>query len=438
MKYYPSREFLRMFSEAIFVQAVLSITSLIVGLILIRRAPDEQYGYYVLTLNVVMLVTALQTSFIQSQMVNRLAGASSAARANLIGGLFRDQRWRWPIVAALIVVVAIALWMKGVLNAGAVWVGVAAAIAVLASLFREFFRMVLLSYRRPAPVLRADIVYSLLLIGGALLATLSPAPAALAALAMSLAALVGGLICSKSLWRIEPWNVVGEPGILRAIAPLGAWTSAGAAIHWLFSQGYNFLVAGTLGVDAVAAIAATRILIMPVNLVSTGIGTLMLPTISKWLQTRSTSSVLYRQLLIATALGLAAIGYFVLLWSMRDWLFANVLKKHLAQRDELLSLWYAVGLLMLLRDQLVYLLLSKLRYRILTVLTLLSALIALGTSYFGMLRVGPPGALLGIVAGELVNVTGLIALSLREARKTPPRALKHGSASPQELPNTDK
>jgi O-antigen/teichoic acid export membrane protein len=415
-----SGEFLRMFSEAIVVQAVLSVTSLVVGLILIRRTPDEQYGYYVLTLTVIMLVTALQNAFIQSHMVARLTGASSTGRANLIGGLYREQRRRWPIIAALVVVAAIGLWLKGLLTAAAVWVGVAAAIAVLASLYREFFRMVLLSYRRPTPVLKADIVYAVILIGGALLATLTPAPAACAALALSLAALVGGLICSTSMWRIEPWNVIGEPGILRAIAPQGAWTSAGSAIHWLFSQGYNFLVAATLGVDAVAAIAATRILIMPVNLVSTGIGTLMLPTISKWLQTRSTSNVLRRQLFIACALALAAIGYFVLLWSMRDWLFAKVLKKQLVQRDTLLSLWFAVGLLMLLRDQLVYLLLSKLRYRSLTILTFLSALIALASSYFGMLRVGPPGALLGIVAGELINVTGLVVLSLREARKTLP------------------
>jgi O-antigen/teichoic acid export membrane protein len=413
------RSFFRVFSEAVLVQAVLSATSLVVGLILIRRVSDDQYGYYVLTLNVVLLLTGLQTAFIQPQMVTRMTGASVTARADIVGGLYRGQRRLWPLAAALVVLAAFVIRLKGLITLPTLLIAIAASLAILASLYREFFRIVLLAYRRPHSVLLADIGYAILLIAAVLLATLTTAPAAFAALGLGIAAMLGGVFCSTSLWRFEPWNIGGERGILRMFGPLGAWTTAGAAIHWLFSQGYNFLVAGTLGVTAVAAIAATRILIMPVNLISTGIGTMMLPTISAWLQTRDTAAVLYRQLLIAGTLGVAALFYFGLIWSTRDWLFLHVLKKQLEQRDRLLLLWFAVGLLMLLRDQLVYLLLSKLRYRVLTVLTLLSALVALGTSYVGMLRLGAPGALVGIVVGELLNVAGLILLSAREARHSP-------------------
>jgi O-antigen/teichoic acid export membrane protein len=415
-----SRSFFRIFSEAVVVQAVLSATSLVVGLILIRRVSDDQYGYYVLTLNVVLLLTALQTAFIQAQMVTRMTGASAVARADLVGGIYRAQRRLWPLAAAATFAIALVMWLAGRITLATLIIAIAASLAIVASLYREFFRMVLLAYRRPDNVLRADIGYAILLIVSVLLATLSSSPAAFAALGLGIAALLGGAACSMSLWRFEPWNIRGERGILRALIPFGAWTSAGAAIHWLFSQGYNFLVAGTLGVSAVAAIAATRILIMPVNLISTGIGTMMLPTISTWLQTRRAAAVLYRQLLIAGGLGAAALLYFGVVWITRDWLFNHVLKKELEQRDWLLLLWFGVGLLMLLRDQLVYLLLSRLRYRVLTVLTLLSALVALGTSYAGMLQFGAPGALVGILAGELLNVAGLMLLSFREARLNNP------------------
>jgi len=408
-----------MFGSAVVMQAVLSASNLLVGLILIRRSSDEQYGYYVLTLTVVMLLAALQNAFIQPQLVVRMTGATDAERADLIGGLYRDQRRLLPVFAVIIFALALDTTTTGVLPARAAWVCMAATLAILASLYREFFRMLLFAHRQSVEVLKADVIYAALLISSAMLATLSPAAAAFAACGMACAALAGGLMCSKSMWRIAPWNIRGAPGILRAIAPLGLVTAAGSAIHWAFSQGYNFLVAATLDVPSVAAIAATRILIMPVNLLSAGIGTIMLPTASGWLQTRSAAVVLRRMLLIASSLAAAALLYFAVLWVVRDWVFTVVLKKHVAQRDRLLLLWYAVGILMLLRDQLVYLLLARSRFHALTLLTLVSALVALTTSYVGMRLMGVAGALLGVLAGETLNVGGMLLLSTVEVRKRP-------------------
>jgi O-antigen/teichoic acid export membrane protein len=415
-----SGAFARMFGSAVVVQALLSATSLCVGLILIRRVSDEQYGFYVLTLNVIMLVTSLQNAFIQSHMVVRMTGASDHARADLIGGLYREQRMLMPYIAAFAATVTLFCGLLGVFNRSAVTVALVAILAVMAALYREFLRMVLLAYRLPDRVLKADLLYAAVLIGGVLIASLTPSPAVVADLSLAAAALACGSVCQRALWRYQRWNIRGSPGILREIAPLGAWTAAASAIHWLFSQGYNFLVAGTLGVTAVAAIAATRILIMPVNLLSSGIGTLMLPTVSNWLQTQSAPRVLRRQFLIAGCLCAAALCYFGVLWLVRDWLFVNVLKKSPAARDQLLLLWFGVGLLMLMRDQLLYLLLSRSRFRSLTALTLLSAVVSLTTSYFGMHLIGPAGALVGVLMGELVNVSGLILLSFNESRKPHP------------------
>jgi hypothetical protein len=66
---------------------------------------------------------------------------------------------------------------------------------------------------------------------------------------------------------------------------------------------------------------------------------------------------------------------------------------------------------------LIYLLLSRSRFKSLTVLTFMSALIALATSYFGMHWIGTAGALVGVLFGELVNVSGLVLLSIAEVRK---------------------
>ena len=88
------------------------------------------------------------------------------------------------------------------------------------------------------------------------------------------------------------------------------------------------------------------------------------------------------------------------------------------QRDQLLMLWSLAFLVMVIRDQLLYLLVVRGRFRFLTSLALVSALISLTISYFGMLQFGTVGALLGLLTGEIINVTGIILLSFRETRRT--------------------
>src|SRR5690606_11593283 len=61
--------FVRMFSGAVVDQALLSASSLAVGLLLIRHASELQYGYFVLVTSVLMLTTSLQSAFIGPAMI---------------------------------------------------------------------------------------------------------------------------------------------------------------------------------------------------------------------------------------------------------------------------------------------------------------------------------------------------------------------------------
>jgi O-antigen/teichoic acid export membrane protein len=139
----------------------------------------------------------------------------------------------------------------------------------------------------------------------------------------------------------------------------------------------------------------------------------MLPLASTWLN-RHGPGLLFRRLVLF-ALGLATVtaAYFAVLWFFRDWLFVVVLKKNLAQRDALLMLWAAVFLLMVVRDQLVYLLAAQGRFRTMTLLTLVSAVMSLSLSYWAMPRFGVVGALMGLLMGEMISLSGVIIFSCR-------------------------
>lgn len=402
--------------SAVLTQALLSATNLAVGLNLLRHTTDLQYGYYVLMQSSILYLCVAQGSFIQPQLITRMRAADAAGRAALIGGLLRDQRRTWLLAAALFVAVTGVLWLSGKLDTATVLVVFAASAAGVATLYREFFRMVLLGHRRPVDVLGVDGVYATLVLGGALIATRTAAPAAVTGLSLALAALTSGWLAARALWRFERWNILGAPGILRELVPLGTWSTAGASVHWVLSQGYTYLVAAVLSVPAVAAIAATRLTIMPINLLSSGVGTVMLPTIAGWLTQHETPKVLRRTLSFTLLLSTLAICYFAAVWVLRDWIFTQVLHKRLAQRDALLLLWFAIGVAMVVRDQLIYLPTVRHRFRQLTTLSTANALVALCFTYIGLVRLGVTGALWGLLIGETLNVCGLIVLSVLEVQ----------------------
>lgn len=412
--------FARLLSSAVISQTLLSAASFGIGLILIRHTSDQQYGYFILASSAIILLVSLQNAFFNPALVTRFTRLEGSERGDLVGGLYREQRRILSALGGIAAAIAAVLWFTGVLDMQTGPLVVATIITALAVLHREYFRMVLLAHRRPLDVLRTDIFYVVLMVAGVFLAIQTFSPAVTAVFVLGLAAIASGFLLSKTLRSHEPWNYQGMPNILREIAPLAAWSTAGAAIHWSFSQGYTYLVAGTLDVTAVAAIAATRLLVMPINLLSSGIGTLMLPLSSGWLH-RHGAPLLWRRLMWF-GFGLAAIAmcYFVTLWLLRDWIFDMVLKKQFAHRDQLLILWSLAFLVMVVRDQLIYLLVVRGRFHFLTSLAFVTAVLSLTISYWGMLRFGTAGALLGVLAGEIINLAGIVWLSLRETERGEP------------------
>jgi O-antigen/teichoic acid export membrane protein len=409
----------RLFGSAIVDQAMLSGASLLAGLMLVRHAADLQYGYYVLAWNAILLLSSMQNAFFGPPMVNRLSRLDRDGGRAVVGGLYSAQRRILPLLAALSFLGILVGWGSGALPWRTAVLAAVVTVAAVLVLGREYFRMVLLAYRRPLDVLKGDAVYVAVMLVGVAAATLTSEPATFAILGLSLAAGAGALLMSRSLRRHEPWNGAGARGILREIAPLGAWSTLGAAVHWSFSQGYSYLVAGTLGVGAVAAVSATRLLLMPINLLSMGLGMVMLPLAAEWLNQHGAAVVLRRLAQFAAALVAAALLYFALLCQFRGWLFEVVLHKHFAQRDLLLSLWFAAFIIMVMRDQLIYLLVVRSRFRLLTALTLLSATLSLTAGYCGMRLIGEAGAPFGVAIGELVSVAGILICSIRECRTAP-------------------
>jgi O-antigen/teichoic acid export membrane protein len=410
--------FAGMFANAVAAQALLSIGNFVVSLILLRFGSDVQFGFYVLALNALMLVTSIQSAFVGPAMVLQMTHLDGPERSDLIGGLYGGQRRVLPLLAVLCLAVTGSLWLVKVLDSFEALLLCAAVGAAWAALYRQFFRMVLNGYRNSEAVLRGDAVYVVAQIAGAAIAVVTSVPAVVTLAFLCAGASASGYLNARLLWKHERWSINAAPIVWRNIARVGAWTAAGSVAHWSFSQGYNYLIVGTLNVAAVAAAGSTRMLMMPVNLLSTGIGTMMLATASAWLLEHGTRSTYRRVILGAAAVAGAALLYLAILWLTRDFIFSSLLHKDFAQRDLLLILWSMASLTMVFRDQLVNFLLARTRFRSLTALTMGGAIVSLAVSYFWMLRIGVAGAPVGVLTGEIVNVVGLLAMSRAEVRRS--------------------
>ncbi len=359
----------RLFGSSIADQAMLSAANFGVGLILIRYAAEAQYGYYILAFNTMMLLTTLQGTFIGTPMVIRLPALDEAARRQWMGSLLRDQKWLGAAGGALALAVALAGWAMGLFDGESTLVVVAAIGLVLAALYREYLRGILLMYHRPQQVLGADAIY------------------------------------------------VAAPGRLREIARMGFWAASGGVIYWLFNQGYNFLTAATLDLAAVAALAASRLTLIPINLLLAGMQKQLTPLASVWMHGMGARRTLRRLMLFSLALALFTLLYGAVIWLLRDWIFLDLMRKDFPQRDLLLVLWIGLFVLMVIREPIMMVPLLRQRFRALSAATLVCALIALAISYVGMLQLGPIGAVIGILTGEACYGLAVIVMAWREVRR---------------------
>jgi O-antigen/teichoic acid export membrane protein len=422
------RKFANTFGFAVGNQVVLSAANFLAGLTLIRRAPEAQYGYYVLINSGIPLLALLQSAFVGSLLAIRVGSLADEERRNFVGGVLRGQRLVWMSICAAGLLLCALAWMLGRLENGTAVIAVCAVLAALAWLVRDFFRMVLFSYRRPSQIFWADVVFTLILIAGVWLSTLTPAPAAFSALAIAISAVIGARLLSRALWRHDPWNIHGSPGALIVAVRVGQWAALGTAVHWLLTQGYTFVVAERLDASAVAAIATARLLLMPIGMFSAGIGTIMFPTAVLWLKNHGKRGLLRRVNLCAIGMACLTLAYAAVAWSMRDWIFANILKRNIPQRDELIILWSLMFLCTVVRDQLISIPMAYSQFKRLAALTMVCGAISVSVSFTLVEKWGAAGGLLGPLSGEFVYVLGVLLL-IRLIRDPSP-AETAGKANP--------
>lgn len=401
----------RLFSTAVVDQVLLSGASFLVGFMLIRRTDDYDYGIFVLVQSAITLATAAQSAWLLGPLAVSAPAKTPEIKRQMVGALEASQtRLLLPLVIVGLLVAGAGYLLQLWSGMESLIVGLGMVVAYVA-LQREYMRGALLIYSRPDSMLRADIIYVLVLLCGVLAATYGPKPVVVyAVITLGVAAWVGRTAARRSLNR-DPGLVASDAkAFWRELRPLGIWGTVGAIIYWIFSQSYNYILATRMDLTAVADVNATRLILMPAIVLTVGVKTLLVPSAAAWLAESGLGRLLRRLLLFIAGILVLDLTYLAFVWFARNWLTHDLMHKDIPDSDRLLLLWAIIAMIGLVRDLLQTSLFALRRLQAMAYLSAASALVSLSLMWYGIGQWGPAGALIGQIAGETVSLLGIVVL----------------------------
>ena len=410
----------RLFSFAVLDQALLSAANFGVGLLLIRYSTDLQYGYYVMAFAAVLLAGTVQNAVLSGPMAVLAPKLALAAQQNLIERLHELLARAALPLGAMVAAVFLLLGAMKLIDWSLAWVGCATGAASAAVIEREYLRRVLLVRSMPDRLLQIDFVFVVLQLLVVVLAVtqLLEHAALVSITGIGVAAFLSSTL-SRQYARSRPAVAVAVGARSQAFVRawrLGKWGLLGAVMTWMHNQGFYYLLAALLSVEAVALIATVRLLLMPINLLITGVSQQLLPVAARWLAESGLRTLLRRGGLIAVGLLLLSVTYVAMLWWPREWIMVHVFRRQVIGMDPLLLLWAATFCVMAVRHAATVMLQAMELHRALVWAAAVSALCSLLSGFVGIHQLGAMGGLLGLVVGESVYLLVNLGLMWRGLR----------------------
>ncbi|MES2684728.1 MAG: hypothetical protein V4650_14505 [Pseudomonadota bacterium] len=412
----------RKLGSAVIDQAMLSGANFLVGVLLVRYAGDADYGYYVLAQAAILLLAGAQGAWINGPLAVLAPKKTDIECYQMVGAVEAVQARLLRRLAAAALLVPVLGYLLHWMTAEVAMATAATVLACWGALLREYRRAVLQLYGRPHLVLIADVFYVLGLSATAGLAAAGAEPRMVfAVMSLAVGSLLGGKAANYFITKDPGWHPADAAPVFRELRRLGNWAMAGAVIYWTFGQGFNYVVAGQLGVAAVATLNAARLLIQPTFVLTMGIKQALQPMVSRWFHELGLRAVLKRLTAVVLILAVLNLSYLGLVWGVLDWLTNDFLRKNIPDRNALVLLWALHSMVNMVRDMYLSSLMAMERFQVLAGFTALSAFIALAVMWPATAHFGLRGAIYGLIAGELsysIAMFALIAQVLRRDKAT--------------------
>ena len=405
-------------------QMLVSATSFLAGLLLARHAPPSEFGAYALASSVLLLLAGLQSALVTTPLTILAAPLRGMAlRRNV------------STIAAASLAFGVAVGVAAAVGAAAVnWLApasglspvlLAMAVATPFVMCQELCRRVLFMRLLPGRVLANDLLYCSLQIGLLLLLlrhdSVHPRAERLLTgqmvfLAMAVAAAAGTLLGAWQIRKLFTRALTGAVTVLRQTWALGKW-GLGAQLGQIMSVHANrFIAAAFAGTAGVALLEAPRLLVSPLHIIGTGAGNLMLPNATRRFARGGMPAMLRFLTPVGIVWAAVFVGYSALVAVAAPFWLDLFFGGKYAEGRWILVVWCAVHALIGLRMLPSTSLRATRNLRQTMVASVASGLVVVVASLWLCATLGPGGAAVAKLAGEIVLLATLGVFFVRLLR----------------------
>lgn len=383
-------------------QALISGANLLFGLFFIHLSTKASYGLYSAGYSTILLFIGFGNALIFTQMT--VLAPTKKDKATY----FSEMLSATVIVALLFCISSIFIFSTVAMvvspSTQIYFYAVEIGITIMASLLLEYFRQTnYIQFKAKHAFIISMFYVSIQLMLLSIIGGLFPQQGHIAAIAATgVAAIVMSIILYlQSVYRISI-NISDTFVSLRELSLHGKWALLGVLVTWLQAQSYIYITLTFAGTAEVADANAARLFVAPIMVVVVGITKVFLPRMADAFARNSgiEIKILARNLLIVQSC--IVVVYASMVLAAKKFIFSTVLSSEYQQIDNLLLLWLLIIFFQIVRNSYSITLQVYREFRLITMLNLVSAMVVILLSIFLSSMFGAEGALLSIVAGEIV------------------------------------
>lgn len=243
-------------------QAGSSLSSLAIGLLLIRGTTPAEYGLYVVGFSLALYLSSIQDGLVSAPVIVRASALALGPRTRYLRWNARAAIAWWLGIAAAGSVLGEALGLRWP-RLGPLGFGLATAFASLGWIAWDLQRAQAFALDRLGRLLLVDLTYIVAIaMGCAIMWAAGLLTACAALVCIGMAGTCSWIIAAPVARSVET-KVVRLRRSLAYWWGRGRWSLASSQITWLQSQGYIYLVSALLGLEALAKVSAVRLLFAP-------------------------------------------------------------------------------------------------------------------------------------------------------------------------------
>lgn len=381
-------------------QGMISAINLGVQILLIKTVVKSDFGYYSIALSVIMYLMSFQNAVVNTPITVSIAGKTREAKNLYVSSIFSGQLLSLGITSIVGLIVVSVLYFLG-LSAEESFIAASLCLASFGILNREFLRSYFFAEEEPLRVLKLDFYYGLIY---AVLIAISyvvfKISVPLIILFMGIASGFDSLILNKRFKFNFQFAHIKSAFLENWL--ISKWSLIGVTVTHLQNYAYLYVISTLLGSTATADVSASRLLLMPLGLITIGWGNVIRPYGSK-LREQNQLKKFFKNLAIS-GLVFPAVVFIVtvILFIFSDWLLHNLFTSDYKSVFDYLFYWAILTSIGFLRANASYGLQVVKKFKSLALFNAVTMLITVTLAFILTNQFEIKGALVASITGELI------------------------------------